>query len=79
MSKSTYNPKLEEWSETWSQEIDTCQSSNDIIQTLELSTQDGGGGPYLIIKTERWALDEDDIEEFAHQLKTFISKKKSLQ
>lgn len=38
-------------------------------QSLELSTEEGGGGFYFVLKTERWAF--DNIEEFVSVLKDF--------
>jgi hypothetical protein len=64
---------LDEWKEVYSQEDDCCSSAGG--QFLELETQDGGGGHFLIIKTERWALDADNIDAFAEQLKRFINRK----
>lgn len=66
-----YNPKVYEWSANYEQEPDCC---SDEMQTLECKTNDGGGGPFLIIKTERWALNPEDIDAFADMLKNFMKK-----
>lgn len=42
------------------QEPDSC--GPDVAQGLEISTDDAGAGPFLIIKTERWAIDKEDID-----------------
>ena len=41
-------------------------------QSLELSTEEGGGGFYFVLKTERWAF--DNIEEFVKILQDFQSR-----
>lgn len=45
---------------TLTQEPDSC--GPDATQVLEIITDDAGGGPFLVLKTERWALDRDDID-----------------
>jgi len=52
-------PKIENIRITFSQEPDCCD--NGEIQELEIYTEDGGGGVYYVIETERWAF--DSIEE----------------
>ena len=41
---------------TLTQEADACGSAED-TNTLEIIVLDGGGGPYLVLETARWALD----------------------
>lgn len=56
-----------------SQEVDCCESgiSNEIV----VEVYDGGGGPYLVIKTDRWAFDGGkDIDAFARELKACLKK-----
>lgn len=43
---------------TVSQAVDSNQSPNDICQTLVISAEDSGGGPYMVLSTERWAMDD---------------------
>ena len=69
-------PTLNEVSEVWSQDSDCCDDKQD-GQYLTISTQDGGGGPFIIIKTERWAIDEDQIDDFCKMLKTPFQRFKS--
>lgn len=52
----------------FSQKSDSCDKDQD-GQYLKVCTQDAGGGKYLIIKTKRWAIDADEIDEFAQILK----------
>lgn len=48
------------------------QEKDYIIQMLTMQTQDGGGGNYVVISTERWAIDRDDIDKFCAQLKSVL-------
>lgn len=38
-------------------------------QYLTVKVEDAGAGPYLVLETERWAMDIDDLDEFIKQLK----------
>lgn len=57
-------PKLEEWSKRFAQDGDCCDGEP---QDLHVDQLDGGGGPFWIIKTERWAF--DSIEELVKVLR----------
>ena len=61
--------KLDEASFMYTQELDCCDSESMGVQQLEVETQDGGGGNYIVIKTARWALDANSIDAFAAELK----------
>jgi len=37
----------------YAQKSDSCDPT-DLGQDLEIETADAGGGPYLILKTDRW-------------------------
>lgn len=50
------------------QEPDSC-APVDAPQMLEVLIDDAGGGPYLVFKTERWALDPEDIGPFIRRLR----------
>ena len=52
------------------QEGDCC--GGDIVQNLKISSDDGGGGWFWILETERWAFDSP--EELVNQLKGVIHK-----
>ena len=71
-----------EWSTTYSQEEDTCGRIDHSEQEITLSAVDvDGNNHYLVIETERWAIDVDEIDKFCDELKKFIyrelvSKKK---
>lgn len=56
---------------TYTQDND-CTELSDLGQFLYISTDNGGGGDFFIIETERWAI--NDIEEFIETLKDFKSK-----
>lgn len=58
----------------YEQEKDTCDGESDYCQYLEVKTQDGGGGNFIIIKTDRWALDREDLisGKFAADLLTIL-------
>jgi len=74
MDKETINkPKLISLKAIYEQEMD-CSADSDDIQTIEISTEDGGGGFYFVLKTERWAVDEPNellelLEDFKSRLK----------
>jgi hypothetical protein len=59
---------------TYEQEPDCCDGTSDYAQHLMVTTQDGGGGAYIILQTERWAIDRDDLisGKFAAQLLTIL-------
>ena len=44
---------------TYAQEQDDCSEVN-IDQFLEITLEDAGAGPYFVIKTDRWAIDNID-------------------
>jgi len=40
---------------TFTQEGDSCSVKD--LQQLEVAVEDAGGGKYMVIKTDRWAID----------------------
>lgn len=50
--------KLDTWSKQYTQDGDCCEGDN--IQILDVSQHDGGGGPFFVINTNRWAFDSID-------------------
>lgn len=56
---------------TYTQESDCC-SPKDLGQQLVVKTQDGGGGSYIVLETERWAIDKTDIDKFSQALKDLL-------
>jgi len=62
--------EIEEVKVTYTQESDSCQSS-DLGQQLEVFTEDAGNGKYMVFKTERWAIDSiDELVEILNDFKT---------
>lgn len=57
--------KLDEFSKTFVQKADYC--GNDGDQRLEIQQLDGGGGPYWVLSTRRWAI--DSIEDLVQILR----------
>lgn len=62
--------KLDEVHHTYSQDVDCC--AEGVCNTLQVFTQDGGGGPYLVIKTERWAIDPTELGAFVKMLRSVL-------
>lgn len=55
------------------QESDDCDSST-LGQELFVSVDNAGAGPYVILKTERWAVGgPDDIDALAAELKRVLA------
>lgn len=63
---------VSEFKKSFVQNPDTCDPNTE-SQVFEIFTEDGGGGPYIVISTKRWAIDIDDIGEFLDKMiKPFI-------
>jgi len=59
---------------TFSQEND-CMESSDLGQFLNIYTENGGGGDYFVMDTERWAFENiDDLIETLNQFKEKYDK-----
>ena len=59
---------------TFTQEADCCDLKE---QYLTIKTQNGGGGDFYVIETERWAF--DNIPEIIGVLMKFYKKHKKIQ
>ena len=59
-------PTLASWTKQYQQECDTCDS-NGPLQFFHVEQDDGGGGPFWVIQTERWAI--ESIEELVKVLR----------
>lgn len=68
----TKGVEIGEVSFEFSQDVDSCQDSNDICQVIKVFTQDAGGGSYICLETTRWAIDAEDIDKFAEMLKKVV-------
>lgn len=55
------------------QKGDCCQNGDD-YQELSICIADGGGGPYLLLKTNRWAI--SNLSELANIINDFNEKTK---
>jgi hypothetical protein len=64
-------PTLCELNATYSQGAD-CVSDRNEPNFLNIEIQEGGGGVYFVIKTERWAF--DSVEELIKIVNDFKSK-----
>lgn len=64
---------------TATQSADSCQDGDE-DQTLHIEIDDAGGGRFLILETERWAIDGDDesINKFATMLKKLMKAANSI-
>jgi hypothetical protein len=62
------------------QESDCC-ADNDLIQTLEVEIADGGGGKYVVIKTDRWAVGGtyEEVDAFCAMLKQILDEAENNQ
>lgn len=54
----------------YTQDGDSADGPDD--QQLTIKTADAGGGPFLVIATERWALEFEEIEAFADKLRAVV-------
>ena len=59
---------------TFTQESDCC---DDKEQYITIKTQNGGGGDFYVIETERWAF--DNVPELIGILMKFYTKHKKIQ
>jgi hypothetical protein len=64
--------KLETAQFQFTQEVDSCASG--LINELHVEVADAGGGPYIVLKTERWAIDVEDLPVFIKQLKDLVTQ-----
>jgi len=46
------------------QDRDTCDDGPE-TQEIRIVTEDGGGGPYLVVSTDRWAMNLMDVPRLA--------------
>lgn len=54
-----------------SQEPDSC--SDEPVHELKVSIVDAGGGPYIVLRTARWSINPDEIDQFAVELKAMLN------
>lgn len=73
MDKPTAGTKF-----VFAQDGDCTHDSSGDLQELTVEVCDGGGGVYLAISTERWALDSEDLKKFIRQLKWCMKQVRSV-
>lgn len=64
----------QEFQMTFTQDSDCCDSSD---QFLTIKTQNGGGGDFYVIETNRWAF--DSIPELVETLMRFHTKHQQIK
>lgn len=60
---------------SFEQEADCCCPTDRKILELTVETCDGGGGPYVVFSTDRWAFDPNDkkdVDAFIKALKDLL-------
>ena len=71
--KETY--KFVEWTSSYKQDEDCNGRVENKEQYINLSAVDNGNNEhYLVIETERWAIDIDEIDKFCDELKKFMHR-----
>lgn len=67
--------RLESVSKTFSQRPDDEAPDEMILNTITIETDDAGAGPYLVIRTERWAMDDAaEIDALAAEMKRILAE-----
>lgn len=66
MSENKVSILSQEFEMTFTQDADCCDTRD---QFLTIKTQNGGGGDFYVIETERWAF--DNVTELIMTLKRF--------
>jgi len=56
---------------TLTQEADSCSSEG--LQYLDVRIVSGGNGHYVVLHTERWAADPDDLRILTKQIQKHIN------
>ena len=56
---------------TYTQDVDSLATYDAALQGLTVDVVDAGGGYYLVLKTDRWAI--DDPQQFADELKRLLT------
>jgi hypothetical protein len=70
-------PKYDKLTSLTSSYFQEGDSMIDGDQQLELSTEDGGGGTYFVLKTDRWVF--DSLEELSDLIQDFINTQKTIE
>jgi len=75
MNKTNPPPKLVSTRVVYEQDMDNCGDIKDDRQRLTMETFDGGGGTYVVISTERWAVDPGDMDWIAERVQSLCKGK----
>lgn len=67
------NPHIESVRVQYGQAADACDETRNSVQLLDIECINADGGHYLVIETERWAIDETDIDGFAQRLRDVLA------
>lgn len=65
-------PQLCSTALTYDQDGDSCGGPD--YQSITIKTMDAGGGHYLVIETDRWAINREDIDAFTDMLRRAIEQ-----
>jgi len=70
-------PKLYEWQASYYQQKDCNDPGDEPDQMITLMAEDatGEGDHFIAFKTKRWAIDVDEIDEWAQFIKDFLKGK----
>lgn len=49
-------------------------NADDSSNYMTVKADDCGGGAYIVLETERWALNPDEIDKFCAELKQLIAE-----
>ncbi len=75
-------PVIESAVFTFSQEMDTCGPTSEMVNAIVVKTENGATeakDSYLVIETTRWAIDPDEVDEFVAMLRQVIETVKPLK
>ena len=64
-------PTLESRELLYSQQGDSC--GGDVDQYLKIKTDDAGGGPFIIIETERWSFEQNEIPALVRMFESVLA------
>ena len=66
--------KLVGITEIYEQDEDCCGRADETGQDITISTHNGGGGSYVVIQTERWAMEAGDIIKLVAKMKDMLRR-----
>lgn len=66
--------QLSETKQVFFQDEDSAGRKGHIFQYISIETVDAGAGGYIVISTDRWAINPDEINKFAAELRRFARR-----